>query len=59
MGDDTVLEAIGKKNIKATMQVASKMLLTTITQVLNVPKMKNNVISVSKLIFKRLSNGVW
>jgi hypothetical protein len=59
MDDDTILEAISKKNIKATMQVASKVLLTTITQVLNVVKMKNRLISISKLIFERLENGVW
>jgi hypothetical protein len=33
MGDDTVLEAIGKGNIKATMQVGGKLTHTTITQV--------------------------
>jgi hypothetical protein len=54
MGDDTVLEAIGKGNIKATMQVGGKLTHTTITQVLHVPKMKNNLISVSKLIFEGL-----
>ncbi len=52
MGDDTILEAIGKGNIKATMQEKGKMSHTTITQVLDVPKMKNNFISVSKLVFK-------
>ncbi len=41
MGDDTILEAIDEGSIKATMQVGGKMLLTTITQVLHVPKMKN------------------
>jgi hypothetical protein len=50
VGDDTILEAIGKGNIKAIMQVGGKMLFTTITQVLHVPKMKNNFISISKLI---------
>ncbi len=50
MGDDTILEAIGKGNIKAIMQVGSKMLFTTITQVFHVPKMKNSLISISKLI---------
>jgi hypothetical protein len=50
MGDDTVLEAIGKGSIKATMQVGGQLTHTTITQVLHVPKMKNNFISVSKLI---------
>jgi hypothetical protein len=50
MGDDTVLEAIGKGSIKATMQVGGQLTHTTITQVLHVPKMKNNLISVSKLI---------
>jgi hypothetical protein len=54
MGDDTILEAIGKGNIKATMQVGGKMLLTTITQVLHVPKMKNSFISISELISKGL-----
>jgi hypothetical protein len=54
MGDDTVLEAITKRNIKATMQIKGKMLLTTITQVLHVPKMKNSLISVSKLILEGL-----
>jgi hypothetical protein len=33
MGDDTILEAIGKGNIKATIRVGGKLLLTTITQV--------------------------
>jgi len=50
MANDTILEAIGKGNIKATMQVGGKMSHTTITQVLHVPKMKNNFISMSKLI---------
>jgi hypothetical protein len=50
MGDDTVLEAISKGNIKATMQVGGQLTHTTITQVLHVPKMKNSFISVSKLI---------
>jgi len=50
MGDDTILEAVGKGNIKATMQVGGKLLHTTITQVLHVPKMKNNLISVNKFI---------
>jgi len=50
IGDDTVLEAIGKGNIKATMQVGGQLTHTTITQVLHVPKMKNNLISMSKLI---------
>jgi hypothetical protein len=59
MGDDTILEAIDKGNIKATMQVVGKVLFTTITQVLYVPKMKNNVIYVGKLIFKKLESGVW
>jgi hypothetical protein len=50
MGDDIVLEAIGKGSIKATMQVGRQLTHTTIIQVLHVPKMKNNLISVSKLI---------
>ncbi len=54
MGDDTILEAISKGNIKATMQVRGKLLVTTITQVLHVPKMKNNLNSVSKLISEGL-----
>jgi hypothetical protein len=54
MGDDTILEAIGKGNIKATMQVGGKMLLTTIIQVLHVPKMKNILIFVCELISKGL-----
>jgi len=52
MGDDTVLEAIGKGSIKATLQVGGQLTHTTITQVLHVPKMKNNLISVSKLILE-------
>jgi len=44
MGDDTILEAIGKGSIKATMQVGGQLTHTTITQVLHVPKMKNNLI---------------
>jgi hypothetical protein len=52
MGDDNILEAIGKGNIKATMQVGGELSHTTINQVLHVPKMKNNFISVSKLIYE-------
>jgi hypothetical protein len=52
MGDDIVLEVIGKGNIKATMQMGGELSHTTITQVLHVPKMKNNLIFVSKLISK-------
>jgi hypothetical protein len=48
MGDDTVLEAIGKGNIKATMQMGGELSHTTITQVFYVPKMKNSLISMSK-----------
>jgi hypothetical protein len=54
MGDDTILEAIGKGSIKATIQVGGKMLLTIITQVFHVPKMKNSLISVSKFILEGL-----
>jgi hypothetical protein len=54
MGDDTILEAIGKRNIKATMQVGGRRLLITIIQVLHVSKMKNSFISISKLISKSL-----
>jgi len=50
MGDDTILDAIGKRNIKAIMQVGGEFTHATITQVLHVPKMKNSLISVSKLI---------
>jgi len=52
MGDDTILEAIGKGNIKATMQTGGELSHITITQVLHVPKMKNSLMSVSKLIFE-------
>jgi hypothetical protein len=52
MGDDTVLEAIGKGNMKATMYVGGELSHATITQVLHVPQMKNNLISMSKLISK-------
>jgi hypothetical protein len=45
---------MGKGIIKATMQVGGRMLFTTIIQVLHVPKMKNSLISVSKLISKGL-----
>jgi hypothetical protein len=48
---DTILEAIGKGSIKATMQVGGKLLLT---QVLHVPNIKNSLIYVSKLISKGL-----
>jgi hypothetical protein len=54
MGDDTILEAVGKVSIKATMQIGGKMLFTTITKVFHVPKMKNNFISVNKLILEGL-----
>jgi hypothetical protein len=33
MGDDTILEAIGKGDIKATMHVGDELTHTTITQV--------------------------
>jgi hypothetical protein len=52
MGNNTVLEAIGKGNIKATMQVGGELSHVTITQVFHVPKMKNSLISVNKLISK-------
>jgi hypothetical protein len=54
MGNDTILEAIGKRSIKATMQVGGRVLFITITQVLHVPKMKNSLIFVSKLISEGL-----
>jgi len=54
MGNDTILEAISKRNIKATLQVGGRMLFTTITQVLHVPKVKNSLIFVSKLISEGL-----
>jgi hypothetical protein len=54
MGDDTILETIGTGSIKATMQIGGRVLLTIITQVLHVPKMKNNFISVSKFISEGL-----
>ncbi len=59
MGDDTFLEAIGKGSIKATIQVGGQLTHTTITQVLHVPKMKNNFILVSNLISvsKLISEG--
>jgi hypothetical protein len=57
MGDDTILEATGKGNIKATMQVGGKLSHPTITQVLHVPKMKNNFLSVSKLISEGFKVG--
>jgi hypothetical protein len=38
MGDDTVLEAIGKGNIKATMPVGGKFSPVTITQVFHFQK---------------------
>jgi hypothetical protein len=52
MGNDTILEAIGKANIKATMQVGGELSHITITQVLQVPKMKNSLIFVSKLVYE-------
>jgi hypothetical protein len=54
MGDDTILEAIDKWSIKAIMQVGGKMLLTTIIQVLHVPKMNSSLIFINKLILKGL-----
>jgi len=50
MGDDTILEAISRGSNKAIMQVGGQLTHTTITEVLHVPKMKNNLILVSKLI---------
>jgi hypothetical protein len=52
MGDDTILEVVGKGNIKATMQVGGKLSHTTITQGLHVPKMKSSLISMNKLIYE-------
>jgi hypothetical protein len=54
MGNDTILEAISKGSIKATMQVGGRLLLITITQVLHVPKMNNSFIFVSKFISEGL-----
>jgi hypothetical protein len=54
MGDDTILEAIGKGSIKATMQVGGRVLFTTMIQVLHIPKMKNSLIFVTKLILEGL-----
>jgi hypothetical protein len=54
MGANTILKAIGKGSIKATMRIGGKLLLATITQVLHVPKMKNSFISISKLISEGL-----
>jgi hypothetical protein len=52
ISDDTILKAINKGNIKATMQVGGQLTHTTITQVLHLPKVKNILISVSKFISK-------
>jgi hypothetical protein len=52
MGDDIVLEAISKGNIKATMQMGGKLSHATITQVLHVPKIKNSLIFVNKLTYE-------
>jgi hypothetical protein len=52
MGDDTILEAIGEGSIKATTQIGGRVLFTTITQVFHVCKMKNGLISISKLILE-------
>ncbi len=41
---------LARGTIKAAMQVGGQLTHTTITQVLHVPKMKNNLILVSKLI---------
>jgi hypothetical protein len=57
IGNDTILEVIGKGNIKATMQVGGKLSHATITQVFHVPKMKNNFISVTKLISEGFKVG--
>jgi hypothetical protein len=54
MGDDTILDAISKGSIKATMQARGRMLFTTITQVLHVPKLRNSLIFLSKLISEGL-----
>jgi hypothetical protein len=56
MGENIILEAISKGSIKATIQVGSKMLLITITEILHVPKMKNCLISINKLISE---NSKW
>jgi hypothetical protein len=42
MGDEIVLEAISKGSIKAIVQMGGELSHATITQVLYVPKMKNN-----------------
>jgi hypothetical protein len=54
MGDETILEAIAKGSIKGIMQVGGRVLFTTITQVLHIPQMQNNLIFVSKLILEGL-----
>ncbi len=61
MGNDTILEAISKGNIKDTMQVGGKLSHVTITQVLHVPKWiivsflwVNSFSKVSKWSFTRM-----
>jgi hypothetical protein len=47
--------AKGTSRLPCKLQV----LLTTIIQVFNVLRMNNSFISINKLIFERLENGVW
>ena len=54
MGDDTILEAIGRGNIVTSIKVEGVLRQIKITKVLHVPKIHNNLLSVSKLISEGL-----
>ena len=54
LGDDTVLEAVGKGSIVFYTEVKGHVKTITIKDILHVPKMKANLLSVKHLVSKRL-----
>ncbi len=54
LGDDTVLEAVGKGQIVVDTEVKGRVKTITIKDVLHVPKLKANLLSVRHLVAKHL-----
>ena len=54
LGDDTVLEAMGEGSIVVDMEVKGRVKTITIKDILHMPKMKANLLSVRHLVSKRL-----
>lgn len=54
LGDDTVLQAVGKGSIVVDTEVKGRVKTITIHDVLHVPKLKANLLSVRHLVMKHL-----